>query len=116
MNKIFYLIIILFFVSCQITDSKQKLKTDIKTDATLVLRKTDNQGNIWGIKLYIIGDFNDTITLIHTNGDNVAYRHKLIGRIDTIYRTDWYSDSCLIIFENIKKPIKDLYIEYEFFD
>ncbi len=106
----------LTFISCNMTNDRQKLRANIQADTTLVLKKTANQGNVWGIDLKIIGDFNDTITLIHTNGDNVAYLHKLIGGIDTTYHTDWYSDSCLIRFENIKEPIKDLQINYEFFD
>lgn len=113
------IIVSIYFVSlisCNLTNDKQTLTTNISSDTTLILKKNMNQGNIWGIDLKIIGNLHDTITLIHTNGDNVAYRHKLIGGIDTIYHSDWYSDSCLIKFENVKEPIKDLQIDYEFFD
>lgn len=95
---------------------RQELRTNIQSDTTLILKKNEKQGNIWGIDIKIVGDCKDTITLIHTNGDNVAYHHKLVGGIDNTYRTDWYSDSCLIRFENIKEPINDLQIDYEFFD
>lgn len=109
-------IFLLAFISCNMTNDSQYLRTNIVSDTTLILKKTTKQGNIWGIDIKLNGDFNDTVTLIHTNGENVAYRHKLIGGIDTLYHTDWYSDSCLVKFENINEPIKDLRIDYEFFD
>ncbi|NOU62331.1 hypothetical protein [Marinifilum caeruleilacunae] len=109
-------IFLLVFTSCNMTSDTQNLRADIQADTILILKKISKQGNIWGIDIKINGDFDDTITLIHTNGKNVAYHYKLIGGIDTTYHTDWYSDSCLVKFENIKEPIKDLQIEYEFFD
>lgn len=109
-------IFLVSLISCKLTSDKQTLKTSFSTDTTLILTKNMNQGNVWGIDLKIIGNLNDTITLIHTNGDNIAYKYKLIGGIDTTYHTDWYSDSCMIKFENVKEPIKNLQIDYEFFD
>lgn len=106
----------LTFISCTMKSDKQELRTNIQSDTMLILKKAKKQGNVWGIDLKIVGYFKDTIALIHTNGDNVAYHYKLFGGIDTTYHTDWYSDSCLIRFENIKEPIKDLKINYEFFD
>lgn len=110
------LIFLLIFTSCKMNSYEQKLIIDIQSDTTLIIKKIEKQGDVWGLNLKIVGDFKDTVTLIHTNGDNIAYHHKLISGIDSIYQyhSDWYSDSCLIRFENIKKPIMNLRIDYEF--
>jgi hypothetical protein len=119
MKKNRTILIVLFItvlVACNSVSDKQSIKINVQKDTTLILEKTLQQGNIWGIDLEIHGNFVDTVVLIHTNGNNVSYKYQLIGGVDSIYRTDWYSDSCLIKFENVKKPIMDLEIEYEFFD
>lgn len=119
MENIRTILIVLFItilVACNSVSDKQRIVINVNTDTTLILKKTLHQGNVWGIDLKIHGNFVDTIVLIHTNGNNVSYKYQLIGSVDSIYRTDWYADSCLIKFENVKKPIMDLEIEYEFFD
>jgi len=102
--------------SCHRSDNQQTKLLDLSSDTSLVIRKNEQQGSIWGIDLKITTACDDTITVVQTNFDNVAYTHKLAGGNDLNYSTDWYSDSCLIIFEGVQATITGLEIEYEFFD
>jgi hypothetical protein len=103
-------------VSCKLACDKQKLKSDIYSDTTLILRKKTRQGNIWGIDINISGNIHDSVIVIQSNGKNVSYNRILFGLVDRTYHSDWYSDSCLIIFKKIQTPIKDLTIRYKFLD
>ena len=105
-----------FSFTCNHSANRQITEFDLIKDSSLVLRKTKNQSNIWGFNLQINGSFVDTIKLIMTNQENVVYSQKLIGITDSIYRGDWYSDSILIKFENVKNPIKNIKMQYVFFD
>ncbi len=107
---------IMIFTSCKIDSDKQLLKVNIQSDTTLILKKVEGQGNVWGINMKIVGEFKDTVELIHTDGDNIVCWRKMIGGVDSIYHADWYSDSCVIRFKDIKEPIVELYIYYEFLD
>ena len=106
----------MILTSCTYQTNHQKLKLDITSDTMLKLKKKAKQGNVWGIDLKIKGNFTDTVKLIQSNGKNVIYKHQLIGEYHSKYRIDWYSDSCIISFENVNKPVKNIEIEYEFLD
>jgi hypothetical protein len=114
-----FLIAIFFFtnlVSCKLSNDTQTLKTNIYSDTTLILKKKQSQGSIWGIDIKISGNIHDSVIIIHPNGKNVASRYNLFVRVDTTFHSDWYSDSCLIKFKKIETPIKNLQIEYKFID
>ena len=111
-----FFISICILISCQNSSDKQVLKFDLTKDTSLILRKNIDQKNIWGFNLQINGFFKDTVDLIITNQSNVNYYRKLISKTDTIYHGDWYADSIMIKFRNVKETIKDLKIRYEFYN
>lgn len=110
------IIFLIILNSCNRLNFNDKLNVNIHSDTTLVLSKESNQDFIHAFKFTISGNIEEEITVIKTNGYNVAYKYELIGSVDTSFSGDWYSDTCLIKFENISKAIKDLEIEYVFYD
>lgn len=117
MKQILLISFFLFaLVACQMFNDSRRLTIDIESDTTLVLQKMDGQAAIWGMNLQITGYLEDTIALSLSNGENVFDDYKLAGKIDTIFHSDWYNDTCFVRFEHVKRPVKDLRIDYEFFD
>lgn len=114
MKKVIILFgVLILLLSCS---NKQTFNANNVSDTTFVLKKKPTQGNVWNLHLIINGDFHDTISLIHPNGNNLRKEYILIGGVDTTYDSDWYSDSCLIKIGKLNKPIKNLQIDYQFYD
>ena len=104
---------LIFLFSCS---NKQTFRASNVNDTTFVLKKESGQGHIWNLHLAVKGDFLDTISLIAPENNNRQHKYIVIGGADTTYDSDWYSDSCIIKIENLNKPIKNLQIDYQFFD
>ena len=111
-TTIFFLTI---FSSCDIIGYQQKINVNIHSDTTLVLTKKINQEFISGFEFRISGEIEEKIIVTQTNGHNVAYKYELVGLVDSTFFGDWYADTCLIKFENINKPIKNIEIGYTFY-
>jgi len=110
-----FILFLIILESCDINGYQQEIKVNIHSDTTLMLTKNNYQGNINGFKFRIRGEIKDKIIMIQTNGHNIEYNYELVGFVDTVFFGDWYANTCLLRFENINKPIKDLEIEYTFY-
>lgn len=116
MRQIFVFIFLLIILSsCGLLSNEEKINVNIHSDTTLVLSKNKNLKYVNGFELIIKGKIEEKIIVTQTNGHNVAYKRELIGIVDTTFFGDWYADTCLIKFEKINKPIKDLEIRYTFY-
>ncbi len=102
--------------ACFFNSRKRTIKTRINNDTTFVLRKLERQGTIWGMSVRIKAEFKDSITVSKSVGNGQKYEYILIGKIDTTFKGDWYSDSCNLEFEKVKNPLEEVFIEYDFFD
>lgn len=117
MNRIIIVVLlILTQFSCKNLSDRQTINIKLKNDTTLILKKKIEQGNIWGIDLKISGNYKDTITLIHPNGNSRSNSNILFGGVDSKYKADWYSDSCIIKFKKVKNATVDIQIDYKFLD
>ncbi len=112
-HKLFLKVCTLLLVtSCFLNSSKRTITAKLNRDTTFVLKKHENQEHIWGMTIRIKANFKDSIAVSF----GPAYKHILIGQIDTILKVDWYGDDCRLKFEKLGSLAEDLLIEYDFFD
>ena len=108
--------ILLMVNACFFNSRKRTIKTRINNDTTFVLSKLERQGTIWGMSIRIKADFKDSITVSQSVDNGHKYEHILIGKIDTTFKGDWYSDYFTLEFKKVKNPLEEVFIEYDFFD
>ncbi len=110
------LIGIALHVSCTIRDHKQSARYAITADTSIIMVKNDNQEYIWGLDLQILGEFLDSAEFKICYGQTVYYTVPLLGKVDTLYHTDWYSDSCWLVIKKGRNSKLELTLNYKFLD
>ena len=110
LTSISILLLVFLFLSCS---DKQSVKFDLNNDTCIVLRKGFDQSSIWHLNIQKLGETDDSTEVIISNFKNVAYRKKMT---DSIYNGDWYADSVLIKFVNVRKSSQSIELIYLFAD
>ena len=116
MRKLIFVFIIFIVFSCNNMTIEQSMTVNIENDTTIVLTKKDWQGIVNGLEIILLTNYNDTIEFYQSNGVNVNYQYFMFEQSEKTIKGDWYADTCFLSFKNVKEPIDNLKINYQFFD
>ena len=89
---------------------------DIRNSKRIVLKPNNNQGGIHSLSLMISGKSDGKIIISKAYSDSsIDFIDTVESRIDLNYSGDWYSDSCILFFENINAKKTKLKICFRFY-
>jgi len=83
-----------------LNNQNQTKSIDLKLNSNLSFGKTVKQKSIYGIEIEVTGKSNSIFDLSISNGKQTMHSASIKnGEIDFVYKNDWYSDSCFLLFQ-----------------
>lgn len=93
----------------------QNIQINLTEDQNLELIKYPNQKSIYGIEIEITGNSDSNLELAIANPESTISNAIIKkGYIDFVYKSDWYSDTCLLNIHSLEKNNGKLKVEYRF--
>ena len=89
---------------------------DISMPHRIILKPNKNQGGIHSLSLELNGKSDGKIKIIKAHS-NTSFDivDTVQNKIELNYSGDWYTDSCLLFFENINAKKGAIEIKYRFY-
>ncbi len=117
MIKIFFIFLVignLFYKCSQVIDYKKYVISNVSSSVIDTL-KFPTSGMINEVELMIKGKINGIAVIKIENGNERYKDITLKGRIDTLYRTEWYEPAIIFKYEPLSEIVGDsLVIFYRF--
>ncbi len=103
------------FVQPVLINSRTKTEfIELSSNSEIIIQKNSDQSSIFNLEITLSGNTTDNIelTILNSKKEPVELIKIKKGKIDFMYRCDWYDDSAILKFEN--KNNGNLTLEYRF--
>ena len=99
-----------------LANEKQTTHINLAHQEKIILKKSSQQDHIYSIEFEIIGTLDSEISILVCDSLEIPFQEIKLkqGEIDYIYKSDWYSNQCILHFKSKNKSVNQLTIEYRF--
>ena len=98
-------------------NEKQEKVISLSNSSEVSLRKMNKQTQIYSVEIEIRGQSSSNLSIIVSDSIGIPSQEIKLkkGKIDYIYKSDWYSSECNLNLSSKEKMRGDLTFEYRFF-